>query len=108
MQALFGEIYNTRVLPSISIDDGFVSTAVKAHLQKFWIVLLHRSDAFDEQMPFCRHQNGIFEASRAICWPWNGAFGDHTAFRWPWSGVLGALEGLLALERRFGRLGRLC
>ena len=96
----------TRVLPSISIDDGFVSTAAKVHLQKFWIVLLHWSEAFDEQTPFCRLRKGIFDADRAFCQLWNGAFDDHMAFCWPWNGVLGPRQVLLALERRFGHLGQ--
>ena len=79
------------MLPSISIDDGFVSIEVKVHLQKFWIVLLHWSDAFDEQTAFCRLWNCIFDANWAFCWLWNGIFGSHMAFRWPWNDVLGAL-----------------
>ena len=48
MEMIMGETHfkSTRVLPSISIDDGFVSTAAKVHLQKFWIVLPQVVDCF--------------------------------------------------------------
>ena len=81
------------MLPSIYMEDGFVSTAAKVHLQEFWIILLHWSKAIDEQTPFCRLRNGIFDADRAFCQLWNGAFDDHMAFCWPWNGVLGASAG---------------
>ena len=68
----------TRVLPSIAIDDGFVSTAAKVHLQKFWILLPHWSDVFDA---------------------WNGVLSDHMAFRWPLNGPGMAFWGILANER---------
>ena len=91
---LIGGLFNrTRVLPSISIDDGFVSTAAKLHLQKFWVVLMHWSEAFDEQTPFCRLRKNMVDANRAFCQLWNGAFDDHMAFCWPWNGVLGASAG---------------
>ena len=76
-----------------SVNASVVSTAAKVHLQKFWIVLLHWSEAFDEQTPFCSLRKGIFDADGAFCQLWNGAFDDHMAFCWPWNGVLGASAG---------------
>ena len=113
MDAIMEICKKTRVLPSISIEDGFVSTAAKVHLEKFWILLLHWSvstcseGALAEVLDrFAALERSLRQANTVLQAP-EGHFRRR-------QGVLPALEWrfrrlyavLLALEWRFGRLDR--
>ena len=75
-----------------------VSTAAKVHLQKFWILLLHWSVSLAAKVHLQKfwillpHWGDVFDA-------WNGVLSDHMAFRWPLNGPGMAFWGILANER---------
>ena len=61
-----------------------VSTAAKVHLQKFWTLLLHWNDVLNEQKKIVLHASEwYFRLQQNVLLVLKRCLDAHMAFRWP-------------------------
>ena len=102
----------TRVLPSISIDNGILLALQFGSICKSfgivqwsrtlfrhcsWVAIAEVLDYFKLARQFGSLTaspwpwNGVLDSLMASSWPWNSVFGGMLAPSWPWNGILDTL-----------------